>query len=249
MNRQWALQVSNLTVTYNNVPVLWQVSANIKEGVLLAIVGPNGAGKTTLLKSLLGLIKPAAGVISFFGSSYDKQRHRIAYVPQRASVDWDFPINALEVVLMGRYGQMGLMRRPKAADFDAAYYALEQVDMLALADRHISELSGGQQQRIFLARALVQQADIYLMDEPFTGIDIITEQAIISLLSHLRAQGKTIIAVHHDLQTVQDYFDWLWVLNIRSIACGPVPEVLLKEHITMAYGKPNWCIKYQQGGT
>lgn len=232
-----ALSISHLTVRYQTEPVLWNVSAAIPHGTLMAVVGPNGAGKTTFIKSLLNIITPDAGTISFFGGTYSQHRHRIAYVPQRLSVDWDFPATALDVVLMGRYAHMGWFKRPSSADYDAAWHALEQVQLTNYAQRHISQLSGGQQQRVFLARALVQQADIYLMDEPFMGVDMATEHTIIELLKTLRSNGKTIMVVHHDLQTLQDYFDWLLLLNIKLIACGPIEQVLHAENLHATYGK------------
>jgi manganese/zinc/iron transport system ATP- binding protein len=232
-----ALSISHLTVRYRTEPVLWDITASIPHGTLLAVVGPNGAGKTTFIKSILNIIKPDAGTVSFFGGSYKEHTQRIAYVPQRLSVDWDFPAHVLDVVLMGRYAHMGWFKRPSSADYDAAWLALEQVQLTNYAYRHISQLSGGQQQRVFLARALVQQADIYLMDEPFMGVDMATEHTIVELLKTLRNQGKTIIVVHHDLQTLQDYFDWLLLLNIKLIACGPINQVLHAENLHATYGK------------
>lgn len=232
-----ALSISHLTVRYQTEPVLWNISASIPHGTLVAVVGPNGAGKTTFIKALINIIKPDAGTVSFFGGSYQEHIKRIAYVPQRLSVDWDFPAHVLDVVLMGRYAHMGWFKRPATADYDAAWHALEQVQLTNYAYRHISQLSGGQQQRAFLARALVQQADIYLMDEPFSGIDMGTEHTIVELLKTLRNQGKTIIVVHHDLQTLQDYFDWLLLLNVKLIACGPIAQVLHAENLHATYGK------------
>lgn len=244
-----ALRVNNLTVAYHNQPVLWQVSATIQPGVMLAIVGPNGAGKTTLLKTMLGLIKPVAGTVSFFGGTYAQNRARIAYVPQRTSVDWDFPATVLDIVLMGRYGHIGWFKRPGASDYAAAHHALEQVDMNSYAQYTINQLSGGQQQRVFLARALVQNADLYLMDEPFVGVDMATEQMLVQLLKKLRDSGKTIIIVHHDLQTLRDYFDWVWLLNVRSIACGPLDEVFTKENMLATYGRAHMGMTYQGDDT
>lgn len=232
-----ALSISHLTVRYQAEPVLWNISASIPQGTLVAVVGPNGAGKTTFIKSLINIIKPDAGTVSFFGESYQKNINRIAYVPQRLSVDWDFPANVLDVVLMGRYAHMGWFKRPSQADYDAAWIALEQVQLTNYAYRHISQLSGGQQQRVFLARALVQDADLYIMDEPFVGIDMSTEHTIVELLKKLRDQGKTIMVVHHDLQTLQDYFDWLLLLNVKLIACGPIADVLHAENLHATYGK------------
>lgn len=236
MNEQNALEVTDVTVAYQETPVLWDVDLHVPAGTLMAIVGPNGAGKTTLLKTILGLITPAAGHIQIFGKSYEEQRHRIGYVPQRGSVDWDFPTNVLDVVMMGRYGNLGWFKRPGAAERDMATEALQKVGMVQYATRQISQLSGGQQQRVFLARALVQNADIYFMDEPFQGVDATTERAIIGLLQDLRSQGKTVIAVHHDLQTVTEYFDWITLLNVRCVACGPAVETFTEEKLRETYG-------------
>lgn len=202
----------------------------------MAIIGPNGAGKTTLIKAILGLVKPAAGFIHIYGKPYKEQRRIVAYVPQRGSVDWDFPTNVLDVVLMGRYGALGWIRRPGKKERQAALEALEKVGLVEYQKRQISQLSGGQQQRVFLARALVQQAQVYFMDEPFQGVDATTEKAIITLLKELRQQGKTVVVVHHDLQTVQEYFDWALLLNVRRIACGPVSEVFTEKNLRLAYG-------------
>lgn len=231
-----AVSVKDLTLAYNDKPVLWDIDLNIPQGVLLAIVGPNGAGKTTLLKAILGLLKPAAGKVEIFNRPFKSQLRRIGYVPQRGSVDWDFPTNALDVVMMGTYGQLGWFRRPGHMQRDLALDALDRVGMKDFADRQISQLSGGQQQRVFLARALVQDADIYFMDEPFVGVDATTEKAIITLLKDLRAQGKTVVVVHHDLQTLADYFDWAFLMNVRQIALGPVEEVITNENLRLAYG-------------
>ena len=236
IKQQFAIEVEDLTVAYHEKPVLWDVDLKVPKGVLLAIVGPNGAGKTTLLKSILGLIQPAAGTISVFGKPYQEQRKYVAYVPQRGSVDWDFPTTALDVVIMGRYGHLGWFRRPGKQEKDMAMAALKQVGMQDFASRQISQLSGGQQQRVFLARALVQDADVYVMDEPFAGVDTTTEKAIISLLQDLRKKGKTVIVVHHDLQTVKEYFDWVMLVNVRKIALGPVSQVLTKENLIKTYG-------------
>ncbi len=232
----FALHVEDLTATYSGDAVLWDVDLNVPPGVLAAIVGPNGAGKSTLLKCVIGAMRPAAGHVYVFGHPYRRQRHRVAYVPQRTSVDWDFPTTALDVVTMGLYGRLGWFRVPRRRETDEALQALALVGMDAYAERQISQLSGGQQQRVFLARALVQDADLYLMDEPFAGVDATTERAIVDLLKDLRARGKTVVAVHHDLQTVATYFDWLALLNVRLIAQGPVTEVYTPEHLRAAYG-------------
>jgi manganese/zinc/iron transport system ATP- binding protein len=231
-----AIDVTDLTVAYKEKPVLWDVDFSVPPGVLLAIVGPNGAGKTTLIKAILGLVKTAAGRVFIYGKPYREQRHRVGYVPQRGSVDWDFPTNALDVVMMGRYGALGWIKRPGRREREMAREALEKVRMGDFADRQISQLSGGQQQRVFLARALVQDADIYFMDEPFQGVDATTERAIIALLRELRAQGKTVVVVHHDLSTVTDYFDWVTLLNVRRVAHGPVAEVFNEHNLSLAYG-------------
>jgi manganese/zinc/iron transport system ATP- binding protein len=231
-----AVRVTDLTVAYREKPVLWDVDLDVPEGVLMAIVGPNGAGKSTLIKSILGLVPAAAGRVRIYGQPYEEQRRLVGYVPQRGSVDWDFPTNALDVVLMGLYGRLGWVRRPGRAERELALEGLAKVGMADFADRQISQLSGGQQQRVFLARALVQDAQIYFMDEPFAGVDATTERAIIALLRDLRAAGKTVIVVHHDLQTLEEYFDWVLLLNVRRIASGPVDEVFTEDNLRRAYG-------------
>lgn len=231
-----AIEVEDLTVAYREKPVLWDVDLEVPEGVLMSIVGPNGAGKTTLIKAMLGLVNTAAGRVSIYGKPYNKQRNLVGYVPQRGSVDWDFPTNVRDVVMMGRYGALGWIKRPGGGEAEMAMRALEKVGMTEFADRQISQLSGGQQQRVFLARALVQDARVYLMDEPFQGVDATTERAIVTLLQELRAAGKTVVVVHHDLQTVPEYFDWTTLLNVRLIASGPVEEVFNEENLRTAYG-------------
>lgn len=231
-----AIEVTDLTVAYREKPVLWDVDLDVPQGVLLAIIGPNGAGKTTLMKAILGLIKPAAGRVLFFGKTYAEQRHIVGYVPQRGSVDWDFPTSVLDVVMMGRYGSLGWIKRPGKKDREAALESLEKVGMLSFASRQISQLSGGQQQRVFLARALIQNAQVYFMDEPFQGVDATTERAIVALLQELRQAGKTVVVVHHDLQTVPEYFDWVTLLNVRRIASGPVNEVFNEHNLRLTYG-------------
>lgn len=230
------LVVRDLTVAYRSEPVLWDIDLDVPPGVLMGVVGPNGAGKTTLIKAILGLVEPAAGTVRLFGEPYDAVRQRVGYVPQRGSVDWDFPTNALDVVMMGLYGTLGWFRRPGKKERAAARAALEQVGMADFAERQISQLSGGQQQRVFLARALAQDADLYFMDEPFQGVDATTERAIIELLRELRERGCTVVAVHHDLQTVEEYFDHVMLLNVRRIASGPTEEAFTEEHLRAAYG-------------
>jgi manganese/zinc/iron transport system ATP- binding protein len=231
-----AVQVTDLTVAYRDRPVLWDIDVDVPRGKLLAIMGPNGAGKTTLIKAILGLVPAAAGSVLIHGKPYREQRRLVGYVPQRGSVDWDFPTTVLDVVMMGRYGALGWIKRPGRTERGQALAALEKVGMADFQGRQISQLSGGQQQRVFLARALVQDAQVYFMDEPFQGVDARTERAIVDLLKELRAQDRTVVVVHHDLQTVQEYFDWVTLLNVRRIASGPVAEVFTDENLRLAYG-------------
>jgi manganese/zinc/iron transport system ATP- binding protein len=225
-----------MTVAYRRRPVLWDIDFDAPAGKLIGIVGPNGAGKSTLIKAALDLVPKASGRVTFFGEPYRKQRHLVAYVPQRETVDWDFPVNALDVVTMGRYGKIGWFRPVTRAHRAAAMAALERVDMHDYAGRQISQLSGGQQQRVFLARALTQEADVYFMDEPFAGVDAATEQAVITLLRDLRSAGRTVLVVHHDLQTVPHYFDHLIMLNMRIVAVGPTDEVFTPDNLRKTYG-------------
>ena len=231
-----AVHVEDLTVSYHGKPVLWDIDVNIPPGVMAAIVGPNGAGKSTLIKAVLGLVKPTAGHITIAGLPYARQRKHVGYVPQRSSVDWDFPTTALDVVMMGRYGHLGWLRRPGRRERERAMTALAEVNLQDLADRQISQLSGGQQQRVFLARALVQEADVYFLDEPMAGVNATTERTIVDLLHDLRNRGKTVVVVHHDLQTVRDYFDWIVILNVRVIAQGPVATTYTIANLHRAYG-------------
>lgn len=231
-----AVAVHDLTVAYRDTPVLWDVDVMIPPGTLTAIIGPNGAGKSTMLKAILGLVPVAAGTVEIFGHSSPQQRRLIGYVPQRGSADWTFPTNALDVVTMGTYGQLGWIRRPGTHERERAMHALEQVGMADFADRQISQLSGGQQQRVFLARALVQEAQLYFMDEPFAGVDAQTEKAIVQLLQTLRSQGKTVVVVHHDLESAPEYFDWLVLLNVRLMASGPFDEMFTAENLSRTYG-------------
>lgn len=230
------VRVENLTIAYHQKPVLQEVSFEAPQGKLIGIVGPNGAGKSTLIKGILGLIPIASGEVRIYEEIYKKQRKKVGYVPQRGTVDWDFPTNALDVVLMGRYGHIGWFKRPNKKDQDFAKACLQKVGMLEFANRQISELSGGQQQRVFLARALAQEADVYFMDEPFVGVDAATEKAIIALLNELKEMGKTVLVVHHDLQTVEEYYDWVLLLNMRKIAFGPTKSTFTIENLQKAYG-------------
>ncbi|MBS1987076.1 ABC transporter ATP-binding protein [Candidatus Dependentiae bacterium] len=233
-----AVELNHITVAYNDQVVVHDLSAVVPAGAMLAVVGPNGAGKTTLLQTMLGLVAPVHGSVTFFGGTLDQHRHRIAYVPQRMSVDWDFPAQVLDVVLMGCYKKLGWFAHPDSAQRAQALHALEQVGMETYAMRSIGQLSGGQQQRVFLARALMQEADIYFLDEPCAGIDAPTEKSIIDLLKRLSAQGKTIIIVHHDLQTLHAYFNALLLINKTSIFCGPL-SLATQHHFISAYGKEN----------
>jgi len=232
-----AVKVEHLTVNYEKTSVLWELSFEIPTGTMCAIIGPNGAGKSTFLKTILGLLKPLSGKVEFFGKSIKEMRSKIAYVPQRASVDWDFPITVFDVALMGRFHKMKLFKRAKAADREAVKRVLEMVGLTPFSDRQINQLSGGQQQRLFIARALLQEADIYLMDEPFAGVDVATEKALISIFDQLKMQGKTLVLVHHDLSSVEDYFDWVVLLNIGLIASGKPAEVFTPEALMRTYGR------------
>lgn len=237
-----AIEVNKLTVHYDKVAVLWEIGFAIPKGHLVGIIGPNGAGKSTLIKTVLGLHKATSGTVEIFGSTLKNALPRIAYVPQRTSVDWSFPICALDVVLMGRYGKLGMLKWVKKQDKEAARSALEKVGMLPFAHRQISELSGGQQQRVFLARALVQEADLYFMDEPFAGVDMATEKALLEMMITLKEEGKTLLVVHHDLTTVKSTFDWVVLLNSCLIDCGPVQEVFHEENIQKAYGNAAYLL-------
>ncbi len=230
------LKVQDLTVAYQRKPVLWDIDLTLERGHLVGVVGPNGAGKSTLLKAILGLVPSVSGQVEIFGKPYEQSRRRVAYVPQRESVDWDFPVTVLDVVTMGLYGQLGWFRWVGRRERELAKIALERVSMLDYAERQISQLSGGQQQRVFLARALVQEAELYFMDEPFAGVDAATEKAIIDLLSTLRQAGKTVVVVHHDLQTITEYFDHLILLNMRVVAAGPTAEVFTDDNLRKTYG-------------
>lgn len=231
-----ALEIHDLTVAYHKRPVLWGVDLVVPKGKLVGIVGPNGAGKSTLIKAVLGIVPSSSGWVKVFGQPVEKAKKRVGYVPQRESIDWDFPVTVMDVVLMGRYGRLGLFRRPGAADREMATACLEKVKMLPYANRQIANLSGGQQQRVFLARALAQDADVYFMDEPFAGVDAATEEAIVQLLREMRDRGKTVFVVHHDLSTADDYFEMMVLLNMRLVAAGPTEEVFTAEELQKTYG-------------
>ena len=230
------LAIAGMTVSYGDKPGLFSVDFVTPPGAMLAVIGPNGAGKSTLIKAALGIVPRVSGKVTVFGAPWRDARHRIAYVPQRASVDWDFPATVLDVVLMGQYREIGFLRFAGARHRSRAMECLERVGMQGFAHRQIGQLSGGQQQRVFRARALAQQADLYVMDEPFAGVHAATERAIIAVLKDLNAQGKTIICVHHDLATVQDYFSHVLILNLRKIADGPVSATFTPENLQSAYG-------------
>lgn len=231
-----ALEIHDMTVAYHRKPVLWDIDLAIPEGNLVGVVGPNGAGKTTLIKAVLGLVPLASGKVEIYGRPYGEQRKIIGYVPQRESVDWDFPVTVRDVVLMGTYGQLGWFRRPGRQERDVANRCLEQVGMREFANRQIRQLSGGQQQRVFLARALAQDARVYFMDEPFSGVDAATEAAILELLQRLRSARKTVFVVHHDLQTVRGYFDYVILLNMRLVAYGPTKTTFTPANLHKTYG-------------
>jgi manganese/zinc/iron transport system ATP- binding protein len=235
-NGKPAIEISDLTVAYQHKPVLWEINLSVPKGVLGGIVGPNGAGKSTLIKAMLDLVPKLSGSVRIEGEELRDFRHRIAYVPQRESVDWDFPATVLDVVMMGLYREIGWFRRTRRIHRERAMRALEQVGIEDLAKRQISQLSGGQQQRTFLARALVQSSDVMLLDEPFAAVDAATEQSIIEVLREQREQGKTLLVVHHDLHTVPQYFDFVLLLNVHSVAWGPLQEVFTEENLKRTYG-------------
>ncbi|APX16138.1 manganese ABC transporter ATP-binding protein [Phaeobacter inhibens] len=234
--QQSPLAIRGLTVTYGEKPAVFSVDMTVEPGRMTAIIGPNGAGKSTLLKAALGIMPPVSGRVQVFGKPLNSQRGRIAYVPQRASVDWDFPTRVIDVVMMGLYRELGLLGRITGGHRAAAKACLDRVGMGDFATRQIGQLSGGQQQRVFLARALAQGADLYLLDEPFAGVDAATEKAIIVVLKQLRADGKTVVVVHHDLATVGEYFDNVFLINTRKVAEGPVAQAFTAETLQSAYG-------------
>ncbi|WP_146594001.1 metal ABC transporter ATP-binding protein [Novipirellula galeiformis] len=230
------LSIDDLTVAYHRKPVIWDVGFDLPPGSLVGVVGPNGAGKSTLLKAVMDLIPRASGRVKVFGQPYAKMRGRVGYVPQRETVDWDFPVDALDVVTMGLYREIGWCLPARKKHREAAMEALDRVGIADLAKRQISQLSGGQQQRTFLARALVQDADLYLMDEPFAAVDAATELAIVDVLREMQTRGKTAVVIHHDLQTVAEFFDYVVLLNMRVVAHGPVDQVFTPENLQKTYG-------------
>ena len=236
---KWAVEIEDMTVAYDMHPVLWDVDMKVPQGALAAVLGPNGAGKSTLLKAALGLLTAVSGRVKFYVNGtlavFKEDKKQIVYVPQSGSVDWDFPTTVLDVVLMGRYGHLGWLRRPGKRDKEMALAVLEKIGMADYRNRQIKQLSGGQQQRVFLARALVQEGEIYFMDEPFKGVDKKTEETIIAILKEMKHQGKTVVVVHHDLNTVRSYFDWVTLLNVRTIACGRTEDVFTAEVLKKTY--------------
>ena len=234
-----AISATELTVDYDGVTAIKDVDFTVRAEKLTAIVGPNGAGKSTLIKALLGLIPTRTGSISCFGTLPKQYRKNISYVPQRAQIDWEFPANVFDVVAMGLYGELGLLRRFSSAHKDRVHSALMNVDMADFAARQISQLSGGQQQRVFLARSIIQDAELILLDEPFGGIDAKSEAVIVDILRSQKQNGKSIVAVHHDLSTVKDYFDDIILLNKTVTAFGPVNDVFTKSNIEKTYGVSN----------
>ncbi|MFI3254966.1 MAG: metal ABC transporter ATP-binding protein [Eubacteriales bacterium] len=229
-----------MTVAYQERPVLWQIDLEVPKGKLVGILGPNGAGKSTLLKSILGQVKPILGSVDFQGT----KKKQIAYVPQSESVDWDFPATVFDLVLMGCYGNLGWGKSPQKEEKRKTMKALEALGMDEFSKRQIKELSGGERQRVFLARALMQEAEIYLMDEPFKGVDIQTEESIVSLLQDLVGQGKTVLVVHHDLTTVPEYFQWIAMIQVQLIASGLVEEVFTKENLEKTFGSDKFRSKW-----
>ena len=231
-----SIEVHDLTVVYDRKPALWDIDFQIPKGKLIGVIGPNGSGKSTLIKSIMGIVDKSSGWVRVFGTDIEEVRHKVSYVPQRESVDWDFPTNVMDVVLMGRYGRKGLFSRTTEEDKRIAKESLEQVGMYEFKNRQIAQLSGGQQQRVFMARALAEQAELYLMDEPFAGVDAATENSIFEVFQKVRDSGKTMLVIHHDLQSAAKYFDWIILLNTHLVAYGPIEKVFTKEHMEEAYG-------------
>ena len=229
------VEFHDVTVAYGRRPVLWNIDLTISEPCLFGIVGPNGAGKSTLLKAALGLVPLAGGEVRLFGEPLDRVRRRVGYVPQRETVDWDFPVSVMDVVMMGTYSRVGWLRRPGAAERAVARESLARVGLEDLAGRQIGRLSGGQQQRVFLARALAQQADVYFLDEPMAGVDARSQEQILTVLSGLRELGKLVIVVHHDLRAVTDWFDAVALIDMRLVATGPTRETLTPDNLRRTY--------------
>jgi len=232
------LEFHDVTVAYGRRPVLWNIDLTVDGPGLFGIIGPNGAGKSTLLKAALGLVPLAGGSVQFFGQPLRAVRTRVGYVPQRETVDWDFPVSVFDVVLMGTYARLGWFRRPGPRERELARDCLARVGLADVANRQIGRLSGGQQQRVFLARALAQQADLYFLDEPMAGVDARSQEQIFAVLSALRAAGKLIVVVHHDLRSASEWFDRVALVDMRLIATGPAAEVLTPENLQRTYAGP-----------
>jgi len=229
------LEFHDVTVAYGRRPVLWNVDLTVPGACLFGIIGPNGAGKSTLLKAALGLVPLAGGEVRILGAPLEQVRGRVGYVPQRESVDWDFPVTVTDVVLMGTYARLGWLRRPGPRERSLAAECLDRVGLADVADRQIGRLSGGQQQRVFLARALAQQADVYFLDEPMAGVDARSQERIFRVLAELRAEGRLVVMVHHDLRSAGDWFDAVALIDMRLVAAGPVAEVLTPENLRRTY--------------
>lgn len=236
MTKEYPLVTEHLSASYGKSPVIFDINLKIPKGKIVGVVGPNGAGKSTLIKAVMGLVPKCSGKISIFGEPVKKGLRYIGYMPQRENIDWDFPVSVYDVVMMGRYQKLGLLRNPGVKDKELVYECIDKMELTPFKDRQIADLSGGQQQRVFLARALAQESDLYFMDEPFSGIDARTEQAIMAVLHKLRDEGKTLMVIHHDLASVRDHFDYLVLINHQVIATGPTKEVFTIENLENTYG-------------
>ncbi len=232
-----AVEIRGLVVAYQQKPVLLDIDLFLPRGKVIGMMGPNGAGKSTLLKTIMGLVPVESGVTRLFGKSLKEVRKQVSYIPQKESVDWDFPASVLDVAVMGRYARLGLFQRPGQADKEYAMACLHQVGMGSLAKQQIAQLSGGQQQRVLLARSLAQEAGLYLMDEPFVGVDAATENLIIDLLKTMAREGRTFVVVHHDLQSAPKYFDWGVLLNKKVVASGSTKDIFTPGLLQSTYGK------------
>jgi ABC-type Mn2+/Zn2+ transport system ATPase subunit len=230
------IEIEGLSVSYDKKRVLTHVYLRLDEGKLIGVLGPNGAGKSTLFKAILGLLDPDSGRIRIYGKEVNEGKKRIAYVPQRDEVDWTFPATVRDIVMMGRFASKSFLTPMHHDDHQRAKAAMEELSIQDLAHRQIGMLSGGQQQRVFLARALCQEADILMLDEPFVGVDITTEEHIVRVLRKLSQQGKTLLVVHHDLATVKSYFDQVILINQRVIAYGDTETTFTSENIAKTYG-------------
>ncbi|MFA6708647.1 MAG: metal ABC transporter ATP-binding protein [Fusobacterium sp.] len=230
-----AISIKNLTVSYENKKILSNIDMNIPKGKLIGIIGPNGGGKSTFIKGILNIIKKKSGIVKFQGKDYRKYFKKIAYIPQRDTVDWDFPTTVLDVVIMGSYGRLGLFKSPGEKEKEEAIKNLKKLNIEKYFDRQISQLSGGEKQRVFIARALMQKAEIYFMDEPFQGVDVKTEKEIIEILKKLKEKGKTVLVVHHNLEKVKDYFDYLIMINREIVAIGETNDIFIEKNINKTF--------------